>query len=666
MNYWHSRKRIELNSKAKLLQTKLEASIKTRFNALGALKSLFVLHPQTSSDEFSSFASFLMRSNPPIRALQYANSQTRVVYVYPPRGNKITINKPMLLKSDSKRGPYVKKAIKQRRAVLQGPFKLRQGGTGVVVRLPIFDKDKLLGLAIGVYDLPILIREAIEGVDLNKYQLQFKNEKGEIFWGSDKPFDGIEKSISVADTEWKMSLSRKDVLYPNALDRILVWICGIGILLCILLLIHRSWSEKERLKKIVEEQTRDLTQTNESLQEQVSIVKQSEKELQEAKNQAESANRAKSEFLANMSHEIRTPLNGVMGMLQLLQAFDLNEEQEKYVKTGLDSTKRLNRLLTDILDLSKIEANKLVIKEEEFIFADAIQSINDIFNQLTQKNQNDISISLDENIPKNLVGDSTRLNQILFNLVGNANKYTQNGQIELEAFLLSNLQSEKCRILFVITDNGQGISEDRINRVFDIFSQGNDSSTYTREFEGAGLGLPLVKRLVDLMNGNISISSKEGEGTSAYVSIPFRISESLQHDIPKFQSGEKENKAMDLRILLVEDDETAQLHIRTLLEKHGYRVNVAGNGEKTLSVLENDEFDCILMDVQMPVLDGVEATNHIRSSNSNFKNIPIIAMTAYAMSGDREKFLDAGMDDYIAKPVDKDELIEVLKRNLSG
>lgn len=283
MNYWHSKKKIELNPNAKLLQTNIGSSIQHRLNALKALKSLFIIHPQTSPDEFSSFADFLLKSNPPIRALQYANSQTRVVYVYPSKGNKITMKKPMLLKSNPKRGPYVKKAIKQRRAILQGPYKLRQGGTGVVVRLPIFDNDKLLGLAIGVYDLPILIEEAVEGIDLKNYQLQLKDVKGNIFWDSGntkKHIDGVDKSISVADTEWKLSLSRKNVRYPNTLDRILVWFCGIGFLLCLLIIIQRSWSQKELLEKTVEERTRDLNQAKESLEEDVRKRKHAERELQ--------------------------------------------------------------------------------------------------------------------------------------------------------------------------------------------------------------------------------------------------------------------------------------------------------------------------------------------------------------------------------------------------
>lgn len=245
-------------------------------------------------------------------------------------------------------------------------------------------------------------------------------------------------------------------------------------------------------------------------------------DLQQAKEAAEESNRMKSEFLANMSHEIRTPLNGILGMLQLMQITSLDTEQKEYIDMACQSTKRLSRLLTDILDLSMIEANRSELKEETLQLAQILRSIEDIFVQQNNENGNILKIDLDENVPENLLGDSTRLTQVLFNLVGNAVKYTQNGQIDLSVQFL-NAAKMHHRILFTITDTGKGIPEDKIERVFDIFSQGLPSdSPYKREFQGAGLGLSLVRRLVLMMGGNASLVSQEGKGTTVYVSLPLR------------------------------------------------------------------------------------------------------------------------------------------------
>ncbi|HEX5036363.1 MAG TPA: ATP-binding protein [bacterium] len=385
-----------------------------------------------------------------------------------------------------------------------------------------------------------------------------------------------------------------------------------------------------------------------------------EKEMVKAKIAAESANVAKSEFLANMSHEIRTPLNGVIGMIDLLTRTPLTLKQKEFLDALRESSLDLTTLLNDILDFSKIEAGRLSLEAVPFSMRETVEGALKPLTYRARSKGLTLASHISPNFPDRLIGDPGRFRQILSNLVGNAIKFTQSGGVTVE--IVSELESEDTvRARLTVSDTGIGIPRHKQGAIFEVFTQAD--SSITRRYGGTGLGLAIVARLVRLMGGRIWVESEEKHGSRFHVTLNLGRATGDARDADAVKTAAVEKHATNLDVLLAEDTAVNQMVTANFLAQRGHRVTVANNGEEVLTLLKSRDFDLILMDVQMPDMDGLETTRRIRADEAGTKrHIPIIAMTAHALTGDRQSAIDAGMDDYLAKPVDGKILLSAIDR----
>nr|CRH05453.1 Conserved protein of unknown function. Putative Sensor protein [Candidatus Magnetococcus massalia] len=659
---YHQQQRGEVINQLGQLRAQLESELNHTLHLTQGLIAYVATHPYFSSRGFRRMARELVADAPHIRNLGLAPNNV-LQHIYPLAGNEKAIG--LDYKKNRKQWPAVKLAIDARRTIVAGPVNLVQGGRAFIARTPIWtspsDSDRGSGPYWGLASVVIDINSLLEasgfyedhGLSLAMRGKDGKGAGGRHFQGDKKIYlhKPVTLEVTLPNGSWQLSGLPVDG-WASASPRqaALRILSMVGVLLISLLVFFWSYSQQRY-----------------------------HQQLHDAMLKAEAANQSKSNFLAAMSHEIRTPMNIVLGLSDVILENTRDPETRKNLKQMQTSGNTLLELINNILDLSKMESEKLKPVLKPYDPQQMLQDAMEMYSLVAEEKSITLKMELDGDLPRQVVGDAPRIRQIIVNLTGNALKFTDSGEVELS---LKRHATREDTFVYGVRDTGIGIPQDKLDKIFDKFTQGDDG--VARRYGGSGLGLAISKRLAESLGGDLQVSSRQGEGSFFSLTLTQsteldldEVTESLRASRTALLQQERKSKlekrqirGRPIRILLAEDMPDNQRLMQIFLKDPTYHLEIVENGQQALEHVQRHPYDIVLMDMQMPIMDGYTATQAIRQweeceQEGNSHPAPpliILALTAHALGGDQDKSLDAGCDEHLTKPIKKVALRECISR----